>query len=310
MRYLATFLLSPIPALAVIATGFAEQAPVGFGFDYLEAEKAAGQKVFKNRCAACHASKRPVFGPSLNGVAGRAAGSVARFPYPDAPKKSGLIWAEENLAVPRYYLSARRRPTSCPRRDLHPGVGLADGTFDFRHLCADRSATEFCQYYRSAGALRHGGGVQRLFRDDMAIGFDESARAQSRPRGTVQRIDDGDRSRRAVALGSPRYGQHGQSPANFFPGMGPRNRAHVRAGPARIAVASKRRRRSKYVRMFSPPRKSLCKQAGYIGNAHSPDSAAPRAVAGAVPRFIQRKRRIQNMNRFGRFSEKPGNACC
>ena len=41
---------------------------------------------------------KPVFGPSLKGVVGRPAGSLAGFPYySDALKKSGLVWTEDNL---------------------------------------------------------------------------------------------------------------------------------------------------------------------------------------------------------------------
>ena len=54
-------------------------------------------RIVNNHCASCHASKRQVFGPSLNGVVGRPAGSVAGFPYTDALKKSGIVWTEDNL---------------------------------------------------------------------------------------------------------------------------------------------------------------------------------------------------------------------
>ena len=68
-------------------------------FDVGKAMEIAGQKVVADRCAACHVQKvgaRPL-GPSLSGVVGRPAASVAGFPYSDALKKSGLTWTEDNL---------------------------------------------------------------------------------------------------------------------------------------------------------------------------------------------------------------------
>jgi len=96
MRCLPVLLLLAAGIVVTATTGFAQSLPT-IDFDYLKAMQAAGQKLFQNRCAACHASKRQVFGPSLNGVVGRPAGSVAGFPYSDALKKSGLVWTEENL---------------------------------------------------------------------------------------------------------------------------------------------------------------------------------------------------------------------
>jgi cytochrome c len=59
----------------------------------------AGKKVFK-KCAACHAigpgAKNKV-GPHLNGVNGRAAGSLEGFKYSKAMKNSGITWDEENF---------------------------------------------------------------------------------------------------------------------------------------------------------------------------------------------------------------------
>ena len=56
----------------------------------------AGKKVFK-KCAACHAvgpgAKNKV-GPQLNGLVGRAAGSVEGFKYSKAMKGSGITWDE------------------------------------------------------------------------------------------------------------------------------------------------------------------------------------------------------------------------
>jgi cytochrome c len=98
MRFLPVSILLTVMVLAA-KVGYAQQPP-GFGFDYLRAEQAAGQKLFDDHCAICHTLKRGqpfLFGPNLNGVVGRQAGSVAGFPYSDALKKSGLVWTEDNL---------------------------------------------------------------------------------------------------------------------------------------------------------------------------------------------------------------------
>jgi cytochrome c len=67
--------------------------------DVERAMQAAGQKVFADHCAACHAQKAGAhsFGPSLRGVVGRQAASVPGFHYSDGLKKSGLTWTEDNL---------------------------------------------------------------------------------------------------------------------------------------------------------------------------------------------------------------------
>jgi cytochrome c len=85
----------------VLATGAGlAQRPSPFGFDYLRAEQAAGRRIFNDHCAACHTFHRAhlfIFGPSLEGVVGRPAGSLPGFPYSDALKNSGLVWTEDNL---------------------------------------------------------------------------------------------------------------------------------------------------------------------------------------------------------------------
>jgi len=96
MRFLTLTVLS-VASVAVAATNLHSQQPPGFSFHYIDAERAAGQKLFNDHCASCHASTRQAFGPSLNGVVGRKAGSVAGWPYSDALKGSGVVWTEENL---------------------------------------------------------------------------------------------------------------------------------------------------------------------------------------------------------------------
>lgn len=62
-------------------------------------EVAAGKQVFSHHCHACHSEdpSKNTFGPSLIGVYGREAGTLPRFAYSDALKKSELTWNESNL---------------------------------------------------------------------------------------------------------------------------------------------------------------------------------------------------------------------
>ena len=66
------------------------------------ADLAHGKRVFQS-CSSCHAvdSDANRFGPTLKGVVGRTAGSVATFRYSQAMKDAGangLIWDEAALA--------------------------------------------------------------------------------------------------------------------------------------------------------------------------------------------------------------------
>ena len=64
----------------------------------LAADPAAGEKVFKAQCSACHTvvEHKKLVGPSLFGVVDRKAGSED-FAYSDANKNSGVVWDAATL---------------------------------------------------------------------------------------------------------------------------------------------------------------------------------------------------------------------
>lgn len=64
-------------------------------------DAATGERVFK-QCASCHqvgVNARASFGPQLNGLFGRRAGSTPDFAYSEAMKASGIVWDERTLAA-------------------------------------------------------------------------------------------------------------------------------------------------------------------------------------------------------------------
>jgi len=67
-----------------------------------QGDAEAGGKLFKRLCGGCHQigeSARPFFGPQLNGIIGRTAGSTTDYQYSDAMKSSGIVWTREKLAA-------------------------------------------------------------------------------------------------------------------------------------------------------------------------------------------------------------------
>lgn len=60
----------------------------------------AGAKLFKRLCSGCHnigPSVRSSFGPQLNGIIDRPAGSAADYQYSTAMKSSGIVWTRDKL---------------------------------------------------------------------------------------------------------------------------------------------------------------------------------------------------------------------
>ena len=65
-----------------------------------EGDPEAGEKIFPRLCGGCHQvgeSARSGFGPQLNGIVGRAAGTSANYVYSAAMKNSGITWDRATL---------------------------------------------------------------------------------------------------------------------------------------------------------------------------------------------------------------------
>lgn len=89
-------------------------APVSTHAQELAGDPANGESVFR-KCMSCHRvgpDARNMVGPALNGVVGRAAGSVPDFNYSDAMKSSGITWDAANLdqflAAPREFVAGTK----------------------------------------------------------------------------------------------------------------------------------------------------------------------------------------------------------
>ncbi len=62
-----------------------------------EGDPSRGAAIFEKRCVGCHALTANHEGPRLQGVYGRAVGSVADFAYSPALKKANLVWDQTTL---------------------------------------------------------------------------------------------------------------------------------------------------------------------------------------------------------------------
>ena len=62
----------------------------------------AGGKLFTKTCGGCHSvgeGARGGFGPELNGIIGRPAGTTTDYQYSDAMKNSGVVWTRDKLVA-------------------------------------------------------------------------------------------------------------------------------------------------------------------------------------------------------------------
>ena len=75
----------------------------------------AGGKLFSKTCGGCHSvgeDARAGFGPQLNGIIGRPAGTTPDYQYSDAMKNSGVVWTRDKLAA---YIEAPKKVVSGTR---------------------------------------------------------------------------------------------------------------------------------------------------------------------------------------------------
>lgn len=65
-----------------------------------DGDPKAGEALFAKTCGGCHKIgryARAAFGPELNGIFGRPAGSTSDYVYSNAMKASGITWQRETL---------------------------------------------------------------------------------------------------------------------------------------------------------------------------------------------------------------------
>lgn len=98
-------------------TAGAAPAATSVSYSSLAGDAAKGEKVFA-QCRACHVVEegKNRVGPSLYGVVGRTAGTVAGYTYSKANKESGVTWSEDVLFT---YLEAPQK--------FMPGTKMAFG---------------------------------------------------------------------------------------------------------------------------------------------------------------------------------------
>ena len=68
----------------------------------MAADPARGERLFGTRCASCHSVgpfARSAFGPQLNGLYGRRAGSAPDYRYSPAMARSAIVWNDKTLAA-------------------------------------------------------------------------------------------------------------------------------------------------------------------------------------------------------------------
>src|SRR5690242_21766582 len=72
---------------------------LALGTRAMAADPAAGERIFRSQCAACHSVEpgQNRTGPSLAGVVGRRSGQVEGFPYSAAARKADVTWDQATL---------------------------------------------------------------------------------------------------------------------------------------------------------------------------------------------------------------------
>lgn len=104
--------------------------------DVIEKAKImAGEAIYKEECRRCHATdaKHESYGPPLENIIGRGAGTVPDYDYSIALEASGIVWTEAAL-----------------RAWMEDNSGFMPGT-KMRHVgISDRTAQDFILAYLRA----------------------------------------------------------------------------------------------------------------------------------------------------------------
>ncbi|MDJ0629901.1 MAG: c-type cytochrome [Rhodobacter sp.] len=119
--------LAPIIAAALMAGPAAADT-------FEEVKITAGQTLFETECRRCHATdaEDPSYGPPLENVVGRAAGSYPDYDYSIALEASGIVWTPAAL-----------------RAWMEDNAGFMPGT-KMRHVgISDRTVQDFILAYLS-----------------------------------------------------------------------------------------------------------------------------------------------------------------
>ncbi|MCB1420302.1 MAG: c-type cytochrome [Notoacmeibacter sp.] len=127
--------------LALVGAVFTA-APAAHATDDFEKIKVeAGQKLFEGNCRRCHATdaKDASYGPPLENIVGRGAGTYPGFKYSTALEASGIVWTPAAL-----------------RAWMEDNDGFMPGT-KMRHVgIEDRTVQDFILSYLQSITTRDG----------------------------------------------------------------------------------------------------------------------------------------------------------
>jgi cytochrome c len=104
-----------------------------------QAQVDAGRRLFA-RCTNCHevgAGARNGFGPQLNAIVGRKAGSAPAYAYSPALKQAGFVWNEQKLVA---FIRDSEK--------VVPGNKMR-----FLSFMSEKQAAEIVAYLRTQGAV-------------------------------------------------------------------------------------------------------------------------------------------------------------
>ena len=139
--------IAPVMFPAILLALSAVANPVSASENTFEKIKVdAGGKLFATECRRCHASdsNHESYGPPLENVVGRAAGSFPGYDYSIALEASGIVWTEAAL-----------------RAWIEDNSGFMPGT-KMRHVgITDRTVQDFILAYLKSITTRDGSKVSK-----------------------------------------------------------------------------------------------------------------------------------------------------